>query len=142
NKDLSSVKICDPAIGSGAFPMGMVHEIFRLKHLVSAFLDNKDFIYLKEKLDIIRHSIYGVDIDKGAVDIARLRFWLSLIVDEQDPQPLPNLDYKIMQGDSLKESFEGIALDTILDDEPTQQSEQYSLGDEFAEPQATYSLSF
>ncbi len=141
NKALSTVKICDPAIGSGAFPMGMVHEIFRLKHLISAFLDNKDFIYLKEKLDIIRHSIYGVDIDKGAVDIARLRFWLSLIVDEQDPQPLPNLDYKIMQGDSLKESFEGIALDTILEDEPTHQEQQYTLGDEFAEPQAKYSLS-
>jgi len=141
DKALSTVKICDPAIGSGAFPMGMVHEIFRLKHLISAFLDNKDFIYLKEKLDIIRHSIYGVDIDKGAVDIARLRFWLSLIVDEQAPQPLPNLDYKIMQGDSLKESFEGITLDTILDDEPTLQEQQYTLGDEFAEPKAQYGLS-
>jgi hypothetical protein len=142
DKALSTVKICDPAIGSGAFPMGMVYEIFRLKRLISSYLDVQDFIYLEEKLKIIRHSIYGVDIDKGAVDIARLRFWLSLIVDEQEPQPLPNLDYKIMQGDSLKESFEGIALDTIMDDETTKQEQQYTLGDEFAEPQPSYGLSF
>jgi hypothetical protein len=141
DKALSTVKVCDPAIGSGAFPMGMVYEIFRLKRLISSYLDVKDFIYLEEKLKIIRHSIYGVDIDKGAVDIARLRFWLSLIVDEQEPQPLPNLDYKIMQGDSLKESFEGIALDTILEDDEPKQLQQFTLGDEFAEPQATYSLS-
>jgi len=142
DKALSTVKICDPAIGSGAFPMGMVYEIFRIKRFISSYLDVKDFIYLKEKLKIIRHSIYGVDIDKGAVDIARLRFWLSLIVDEQEPQPLPNLDYKIMQGDSLKESFEGIPLDTIMDDEAPKQEQQFTLGDEFKEPQATYSLSF
>ena len=51
-----------------------------------------------------------MDLDKGAVDIARLRFWLSLIVDENFPYPLPNLDYKIMQGNSLVESFEGVDL--------------------------------
>jgi len=135
DKALSTVRICDPAIGSGAFPMGMVLEIFRLKRLVSTYLDIKDFFYLKEKLKIIRHSIYGVDIDKGAVDIARLRFWLSLIVDEQEPQPLPNLDYKIMQGDSLKESFENFALDKIMEDEKPQQRPQLTLGDEFNEPQ-------
>lgn len=46
----------------------------------------------------------------GALDIARLRFWLALIVDEEKPLPLLNLDYKIMQGNSLLESFEGIDL--------------------------------
>jgi hypothetical protein len=66
-------------------------------------------------LAIIKHSIYGVDLDKGAVDIARLRFWLSLIVDEEIPSPLPNLDYRIMQGNSLVESFEGIELDYIVE---------------------------
>ncbi|MBA3766334.1 MAG: Eco57I restriction-modification methylase domain-containing protein, partial [Acidobacteria bacterium] len=57
--------------------------------------------------------LYGVDIDPGAVEIAKLRLWLSLVVDEDDIKeikPLPNLDYKIMQGDSLVEEFEGVKL--------------------------------
>jgi len=90
--------------------MGMVFEIMRLKKELHAFYKQKDFIYLKEKLNIIKNNIYGVDLDKGAVDIARLRFWLSLIVDEKEPKPLPNLDYKIMQGNSLVEWFEGVYL--------------------------------
>ena len=62
------------------------------------------------KTHIIQNNIYGVDIEKGAVDIARLRFWLALIVDEQAPHALPNLDFKIMQGNSLLEQFEGVDL--------------------------------
>ena len=61
----------------------------------------------------IRENIYGVDIEKGAVDIARLRFWLAIIVDEKEPIPLPNLDYKIMQGNSLLESYEGEDLSSL-----------------------------
>lgn len=137
DKALTDCKICDPAIGSGAFPMGMVFEIMRLKKELHAFYKQEDFIYLKEKLNIIKNNIYGVDLDKGAVDIARLRFWLSLIVDEKEPKPLPNLDYKIMQGNSLVESFEDISLDTI-----TKESvhvfgppKQMTLGEEFDAPQ-------
>ncbi|GAB2787762.1 hypothetical protein GCM10027275_35780 [Rhabdobacter roseus] len=112
---LDTVRICDPAIGSGAFPMGLVLELFDLKRKLSGLRARpRDFNFHVEKLRIIRENIYGVDIDKGAVDIARLRFWLSLIVDEEKPSPLPNLDYKIMQGDSLTESFEGIPLDNVL----------------------------
>jgi hypothetical protein len=58
------------------------------------------------KLNIIQNSIYGVDIERGAVDIARLRFWLSLIVDEPEPKALPNLDYKIVVGNSLVSKLE------------------------------------
>jgi hypothetical protein len=112
---LRKVKICDPAIGSGAFPMGMVYEILRIKKEIFGYLKKTKFDYREEKLEIIKHSIYGVDLDKGAVDIARLRFWLSLIVDEEVPSPLPNLDYRIMQGDSLVESFEGIELDYVIE---------------------------
>jgi len=64
----------------------------------------------------IQHSLYGVDLDPGAVEIAKLRLWLSMVVDEDnitDIQPLPNLDYKIMQGNSLLEEFDGVRL---LDD--------------------------
>lgn len=107
-KLLDKVKICDPAIGSGAFPMGMLQEIFKAKTTLDLTLDHAD---VKKK--IIQESIYGVDIENGAIEIARLRFWLALVVDENKPQPLPNLDYKIMQGNSLLESFEGIDLSKV-----------------------------
>ena len=105
---LDNVRICDPAIGSGAFPMGLLQIIFRTKMSLDWTLEPAEV-----KRGIIQNSIYGVDIEKGAVDIARLRFWLSLIVDEKAPKPLPNLDYKIMQGNSLLESFEGVDLSQI-----------------------------
>jgi len=100
---LDNVKICDPAIGSGAFPMGLLHEIFTAKQTLHTFEhgNTKTFDASGVKLNIIQNSIYGVDIEKGAVDIARLRFWLSLIVDEEKPKALPNLDYKIVVGNSL-----------------------------------------
>ena len=103
NEALDKVKICDPAIGSGAFPMGLLLEIFTAKQTIHTFThgDLTAFEPAKVKLNIIQNSIYGVDIERGAVDIARLRFWLSLVVDEPEPQPLPNLDYKIVVGNSL-----------------------------------------
>ena len=137
DKALTDCKICDPAIGSGAFPMGMVFEMMRLKKELHAFYKHDDFIYHKQKLSIIKNNIYGVDLDKGAVDIARLRFWLSLIVDEKEPKPLPNLDYKIMQGNSLVESFEGIQLDKITADgvKIFGPPKQMTFGEEFDKPQ-------
>jgi len=108
NTALDSVKICDPAIGSGAFPMGLLKEIFSIKQLLwyTEHSDLETFPASDVKLNIIQNSIYGVDIEKGAVDIARLRFWLSLVVDEDEPKALPNLDYKIACGDSLISRFE------------------------------------
>lgn len=116
NKVLSVVKVCDPAIGSGAFPMGVLNVLFDCRHLLYGFIGkNEDFSYAKVKRDIIQNNIYGVDIEKGAVDIARLRFWLALVVDENEPQPLPNLDFKIMQGNSLVEEICGINLADIME---------------------------
>ncbi len=104
---LKDVKICDPAIGSGAFPMGLLRELYACRKSIEIFdPDNAADI----KRHIIQNNIYGVDIEKGAVDIARLRFWLALIIDEKKPMPLPNLDFKIMQGNSLLESFMGVDL--------------------------------
>ncbi len=108
DQKLKEVKICDPAIGSGAFPMGLLKELFLCRGAIENF-DNASDI----KKHIIQNNIYGVDIEKGAVDIARLRFWLSLIVDEDTPSALPNLDYKIMQGNSLLESYKGIDLSQL-----------------------------
>ncbi|MBC8526142.1 MAG: Eco57I restriction-modification methylase domain-containing protein [Candidatus Cloacimonetes bacterium] len=116
NKHLKAIKIVDPACGSGAFPMGILLEIVSLREYIeNEFLDNKISNY-KLKKDTIQNSIYGVDIDPGAVVIAKLRFWLSLVVDAEKPEPLPNLDYKIMQGNSLIESFEGIDLSKVMAD--------------------------
>ncbi len=108
-----SVKICDPAIGSGAFPIGLLNELVRCKEAI--FGDKKGRADIKR--EIIRDNIYGVDIEKGAVDIARLRFWLSLVVDEEEPSPLPNLDFKIMQGNSLLEQYNGVDLSHLLDEQ-------------------------
>ena len=99
---LRKVKICDPAIGSGAFPMGLLRELFFCR---SAIEPNMVENAAKIKLQIIQNNIYGVDIEQGAVEIARLRFWLSIIVDEPSPAALPNLDYKIMRGNSLLTTF-------------------------------------
>ena len=131
NKALSEVKVCDPAIGSGAFPMGVLNVLFDCRHLLYGFIGkNEDFSYAKVKRDIIQNNIYGVDIEKGAVDIARLRFWLALVVDENEPQPLPNLDYKIMCGDSLLHRF---ALDApfqnVLKDYNQKNGTHYKLED-------------
>jgi hypothetical protein len=99
---LEQVKICDPAIGSGAFPMGLLQEIFNAQIYLQELKGFKKGVSDADiKKHIIEESIYGVDIDAGAVDIARLRFWLSLVVDEEEPQPLPNLDFKIVCANTL-----------------------------------------
>ena len=131
NKALAIVKVCDPAIGSGAFPMGVLNVLFDCRHLLYGFIGkNEDFSYAKVKRDIIQNNIYGVDIEKGAVDIARLRFWLALVVDENEPQPLPNLDYKIMCGDSLLHRFTLDApFQNVLKDYNQKNGTHYTLDD-------------
>ena len=104
---LKDVKICDPAIGSGAFPMGLLNELYQCR----LALGEEKSVNIKK--EIIQNNIYGVDIEKGAVDIARLRFWLALVVEEEIAEPLPNLDYKIMQGNSLLESYQGVDLSNL-----------------------------
>lgn len=107
-KKLQAVKICDPAIGSGAFPMGLVNLLSKLYVAMKSDTDTA-----KMKRHIMEQNIYGVDIEQGAVDIARLRFWLAMIVEEKEPMPLPNLHFKIMQGNSLLESYKGIDLSDL-----------------------------
>jgi len=127
DQKLIDIKICDPAIGSGAFPVGLLHELVNAQLVIKPhFSDTYRNVKLKEfgfskkdtpsesryvyrlKRHIIQESIYGVDIDASAIDIARLRLWLSLVVDEDDFDPietLPNLDYKIVCGNSLMSRF-------------------------------------
>ncbi len=109
---LRNIKICDPAVGSGAFPVGMMNEIIKARTILSYILKQPKTDY-ELKRETIENSLYGVDIEPSAVEITKLRFWLSLIVDEEDMtniKPLPNLENKIMCGNSLIEEFEGIKL--------------------------------
>jgi hypothetical protein len=100
---LRRVKVCDPACGSGAYLLGMLHELLGLRIALfqSRKLDAKS-VY-DRKLEIIQSNIYGVDSAPFAINIACLRLWLSLAVDYEGekPEPLPNLDYKVEVGDSL-----------------------------------------
>jgi adenine-specific DNA-methyltransferase len=114
---LTYVKICDPAIGSGAFPMGLLFEIVAARNVLTNYIGNEDIRtkYIL-KNECIQNSIYGVDIDEGAIEISKLRLWLSIIVDEDDIEnikPLPNLDYKIICGNSLISRYE---LDKSIDE--------------------------
>jgi len=103
---LADITICDAAVGSGAFPVGMMTEIVRARSaLTPYFNDVHDRTPYHFKRHAIQNCLYGADIDPGAVEIAKLRLWLSLVVDEEDVKhirPLPNLDYKIVTGNSLR----------------------------------------
>src|SRR5690606_32505384 len=100
------VKILDPACGSGAFPIGMLQKIIALKLQLSPLAKGGTQGGSKEvynlKLQTILNSIYGCDIQPMAVELSRLRCWLSLIIDEPVDKKksnwgienLPNLDFK------------------------------------------------
>ena len=99
---LAEVKVVDPACGSGAYLLGMMQELIELQMaLFNVGVDSKALYELK--LEIIQRNLYGVDIDEFATNIAMLRLWLSLAIDYEGekPEPLPNLDFKIVRGDSL-----------------------------------------
>lgn len=132
DKALENIKVADPSVGSGAFPLGMLNEIVKLRDILTSYMliynklglfdrkypeemiKNKRNIY-NIKWNTIKNSIYAVDIENSAVDITKLRLWLSIVVDQVEvpksgPEPLPNLDCKIMQGNSLVDEYAGIKL--------------------------------
>lgn len=130
DEKLANIKVCDPAVGSGAFLVGMMTEIVKARQILSTFIAEKnERTSYAFKRQAICNSLYGVDIDPSAAEIAKLRLWLSLVVDEDDIKeikPLPNLDYKIMQGNSLLEEFDGVILfdETLIASAPADQIEQ------------------
>ena len=127
---LLNVKIADPAVGSGAFPLGMLTEIIKIRDNLTVYMMiqnelgiiNINELYGTEhekrdifdmKLQTIENCLYAVDLEPSAIDIAKLRLWLSLIVDypnDEEPKPLPNLDCKIMQGNSLVDEYQNVPL--------------------------------
>ncbi|MGL4671065.1 Eco57I restriction-modification methylase domain-containing protein, partial [Cetobacterium sp.] len=131
---IKSVRVADPAIGSGAFPLGMLNEIVKVRNILTQYILFEDALQ-KDRLDVdiyrtlrnrlynnrslyklkietIENSLYGVDIEPSAVDIAKLRLWLSIVVDtrDNDIRPLPNLDFNFMVGNSLIDEFDGVSL--------------------------------
>ena len=99
-----SIKILDPAVGSGAFLVTMLQILTNLSLLLIE--NNKKDLKYDYKRKIIQNNLHGVDIDESAIEIAKLRLWLSLIVEEKETEiiePLPNLDYNVVNGDSLAE---------------------------------------
>ena len=132
---LKNVRVADPAVGSGAFPLGMLNEIVRARQNISAYFaitmkpyDIRMMYQLERsphtlKKETIKNCIFAVDIEPSAVDIAQLRLWLSLVIDDEinpnatseldghkNPLPLPNLECNILCGNSLIDEFEGIKL--------------------------------
>ncbi|MBD1858593.1 MULTISPECIES: Eco57I restriction-modification methylase domain-containing protein [Leptolyngbya] len=113
-KALESVKVCDPAVGSGAFPLGMMQVILSVWQAIrqreGGSLKRGSLAMSELKRSIIANNLYGVDIKPEAIEIAKLRMWLSMVVDIptiDDVEPLPNLDYKLMAGNSLISTING-----------------------------------
>lgn len=115
-KALDDLKVLDPACGSGAFPIGMLQLLVRIYERLETRFDP-----YKTKLQIIERNIYGVDIEPMAVEIARLRTWLSIIVDEDSDskkiKPLPNLEFKFVCANSLID-LDKSGQETLLEMEP------------------------
>ena len=109
-KAFDEVKICDPSIGSGAFPVALLNILVRCQKVLS----DKDSTTADIKRYIIKNNIYGVDFEKDAVEITRMRLLFSLMTDDENTPPLV---YNIMQGNSLVESFMGIDLSCLATDE-------------------------
>jgi adenine-specific DNA-methyltransferase len=120
---LEQVKIADPAVGSGAFALGMLIEIVKIRSNLTSFMaksineeDLQSFYRTRTpyhlKLKTMQNNIFAVDIEYSATDITKLRLWLSLIVDDEinTVNPLPNLECNIKTGNSLIQEFKGIKL--------------------------------
>jgi len=104
HRALVEVKVCDPACGSGAYLLGLLHELLDLRTRLFVSRQKPDATTAYDRrLQIIERNLYGVDKDAFAVNIARLRLWLALVVEFEGsvPPPLPNLDFKIEVGDAL-----------------------------------------
>ena len=118
---LETVRVCDPAVGSGAFLLGAIQEIVQLRRGIlfsqRSYVEPAELYQMVSdwKQRIIENSLYGVDINPEAVEICRLRLWLSMVLDMDEPPAansdwaLPNLDFQIVAGDSLVDRVAGFA---------------------------------
>lgn len=106
-RKISDITILDPACGSGHFLTSALKELFHLKRMLISLIENKDINYFHIKKEIITNNLFGIDIESSAVEIARLRLWLSLIEDlpisndHKAIESLPNIEYNVECGNSL-----------------------------------------
>jgi len=100
---LRQIKILDPAVGSGGFLMAALQTILEVRGRLNGIIGAVEQAY-DVKLETIENNLFGVDIENEAIELARLRLWLALVVDEsiENVRPLPNLDHHLYQGDSLR----------------------------------------
>ena len=143
DKLLDNVRIADPACGSGAFPLGILNEIVKARNVLTFYINMRKYFKEKKRTSktywrlkflsedqrnmyklkylAIKNSLYGVDIEPSAIDITKLRLWLSILVDSgnDNVRTLPNLDFNFMIGNSLVDEFEGIKLfdESLLNDD-------------------------
>ncbi|MEL7409534.1 MAG: Eco57I restriction-modification methylase domain-containing protein [Cyanobacteria bacterium J06558_2] len=127
---LQNLRCLDPAVGSAAFPMGMMQVILNVYQSIARREGNPiqrgSLAMSRLKRNIIANNLYGVDIKPEAIEIAKLRMWLSLVVDIpdiDDVEALPNLEYKLMRGDSVISTING----EVLIPEPTKDRDAIQL---------------
>lgn len=110
-KHLKEVRVLDPAVGTASMLVGVLNVMMRIRQNAEARLGTHvspgSPALGSWKREYINDCLYGVDIKQEAIEIGRLRLWLSLVVDATEPEPLPSLDYKLMAGDGLLESIDG-----------------------------------
>ena len=106
---LETIKVLDPAVGSAAFPVEFMQVIIELRKRLDVRV-GKHINEVALKKQLIKNNLYGVDIDPSAIEIAKLRLWLALIVDYDKTlaEPLPNLDFQFRVGNSLQEKIDDI----------------------------------
>ncbi|NPV10410.1 MAG: hypothetical protein HPY57_01280 [Ignavibacteria bacterium] len=116
-KKLEEVKIVDPAVGSASFLVGMMNILVELHQEISRTLENREENLFALKQKIILENLYGVDVKDWALMVGELRLWLSLIIETDEKymdiytRPLlPNLSFKLKQGDSLIQEIAGIPI--------------------------------
>lgn len=118
---LRQIKILDPAVGSGGFLMAALQTILEIRARLNGIIGAMEQAY-DVKLETIENNLFGVDIENEAIELARLRLWLALVVDEsiENVRPLPNLDHHLYQGDSLRiPEFEKKLRQTKITVDPT-----------------------
>lgn len=118
---LDSVRVVDPAVGSGSFLVGMMNIMVQLYRAIAEHQGHHENEFVLKKR-IISQNLYGVDVKDWAVRVCELRLWLSLIIESKESQMdiynqplLPNLTFKARQGDSLMEEIAGMPLSLRAD---------------------------
>ncbi|MFQ6091793.1 MAG: Eco57I restriction-modification methylase domain-containing protein [bacterium] len=118
---LDKVRIVDPAVGSASFLVGMMNVLTELHRCINKRFD-REVNEFDLKSQVIRENLYGVDVKDWAVMVGELRLWLSLIIETEEKELiertasiyqhplLPNLTFKMRQGDSLVEEIAGVPL--------------------------------